>query len=989
MVISQESAQSAVRGEEKPHGALLAPYFLARVTGLSFSLMEQLQFSRTVAIVEELLSLENWFESQTEHLLEDLKAHFKRIEEREIQHKGLDLQRAIISQNGQKARKLSQIVASFLPEMLVQRCEEWTQYSLRRAELLVLGEPTLQAELIENRKKLRKWFCKEEFQQGLILSSDTLSKELHHYLDSPPERSNNRLRKAEEGLLSYFIRMATKTSPFSTFCSTSLGIWGEQDGQPDGIRVQTWEQQRHVRFHAGLLATIAYHLATCPEVRPYLRPALNTTLKWITQDVVTQSQGTDQVENVEKIEVFIQDKIRERKYTYQERLVRMRVNPLARELITAIEQANGTLTYQELLAQLVERLLSRGETQKDEQSKQKYSEALQQKAQQTLEYLTKHSVVALDLHIPAHEEDKLKFLIQRLIDIPGSWVADIRHALEQVHQLMSVYAHAPARECARLLPLIRDIVLHLCQEICARQESPWDVAKTIETIYPALILEDTTMPFAALTLKRKNWEPVLQDLQVLQEIAPVFDLGVITKMNMDLWAKEAFAEKSSHTEDLIGCHIRFWKEFMGNDELQQQWMHSHPQFIQLRTYQRSLLALLRQSIQQAQQERAQVARLDPQELHGFAQQFPDFLRPREALAYFGQCFFDQKQPSMVLNTAWTGPGTAFSRFSYLFQQVPMRGHDPQLPEDAARFVDVFREYITQLGHHHHVAYASIDETGDIDVNLHAPLTPYEILSPMSASQRAKEEQITLRDLYVRFHEEKQEYQIYSQRLNKQISPVHMGFSLLQMLPPLYQAMVTTTTHYPLLDLIALLESQISVEEKQQPRHYPRLALGSIILNRESWKVPAAMVPQREAGETSFDYFLKINRWRVASELPLASFRRIVADANKNPLPGFLTMEKQSSEQRAESSDSETPSKKVASQRSSRRLSNTLSKPFYMHFHNYFLVSLFGAITKNIPADATLSFEEVLPTPEQHLLKQGNESYASEFIFEMSMKIEKE
>src|SRR6185312_237767 len=113
----------------------------------------------------------------------------------------------------------------------------------------------------------------------------------------------------------------------------------------------TWQQQRTVRFHAGLLATIAHHLAARPEVRPYLYPALNTTLNRVTES------GPTQADEIEKIEIFTQEKVKESKYIYQERLVRIRINSLARELINAIEQAGGTRTYQEIVAQVVEQLL--------------------------------------------------------------------------------------------------------------------------------------------------------------------------------------------------------------------------------------------------------------------------------------------------------------------------------------------------------------------------------------------------------------------------------------------------------------------------------------------------------------------------------------------------------------------------------------------------------------------------------------------------------
>ncbi|HET8846663.1 MAG TPA: hypothetical protein VFN35_34695, partial [Ktedonobacteraceae bacterium] len=229
------------------------------------------------------------------------------------------------------------------------------------------------------------------------------------------------------------------------------------------------------------------------------------------------------------------------------------------------------------------------------------------------------------------------------------------------------------------------------------------------------------------------------------------------------------------------------------------------------------------------------------------------------------------------------------------------------------------------------------------------------------------------------------------RLNERILPVHMGFSLLQMLPPLYQAIVTTTTHYPLFDLITLLESQLSPEEKQQTRRYPRIALGHIILNRESWKIPAAQVPQREVGETSFNYFLKMNRWRVANDLPLEGFRRIAADSSENPpLPGFVRPAAKPQEPSTEAMEdfpdlpeSNEQKQKAKLKVASRRIPNTLSKPFYLHFQNYFLVSLLGTIARNLPEQTTLSLEEILPIPDQHLLKDANQSYSTEFVLEMS------
>src|SRR5579883_1385091 len=139
MVIHQEFTRSHQNRDSHQPEILLAPYFLMRVTGLPFSVMEEFQFPRTAAIIEEIIALENQFEGQKERMLEDLKAAFKRVPDKEVQHKGLDLQRAIVSHNGQKARRLLPFVLSSLPAPLAQTLEAWIGYSLRHTELLAQG----------------------------------------------------------------------------------------------------------------------------------------------------------------------------------------------------------------------------------------------------------------------------------------------------------------------------------------------------------------------------------------------------------------------------------------------------------------------------------------------------------------------------------------------------------------------------------------------------------------------------------------------------------------------------------------------------------------------------------------------------------------------------------------------------------------------------------------------------------------------------------
>ncbi len=748
MIIQQEQIDTHPMRTENHGDILLAPCFLMRVTGLPFSTVKQLQFPRTIGIINELLSIEAWQSEHNNALQDALRAKCKLLQEKELQHIGLDLQRAMASQNMAKVHKLLHLLAPHFPAELACSCEEWYKYSLRRHELSSSGEMILQEELTENRKRLRQIFRHDGFQHGLLLSSNTLYSELQNYLNTPAEKSNNRLRRAEEGLLSYFVRMATKTSPFSTFCNTTVGSWQQCSEYQSSslLTIQDWQQQRHIRLHPQLLNPIIQMLITRPEIRPYLRPRLNSTLRWITEGQPIEHPADAGMG--QRIEILVQDEVKGRKYSYQERLTRIRVNPHMRAIITCIQQHHGTLTYREIVDHVTDSLLPGI----DDAAQRSQTE---QKVVATLEVLAQQTFIVLDLRIPAHEDNKLRFLLDQLATIPGTWVIEMRHALKQIQQVLDSITSATAPELESLLSRLRDQIIGVCREIGSLHAPPWDLTETVNKIYPTLILEDATLPHSHVSLERQAWQPVLQDLTALQEIAPLLDLAAVAKINMDHWAREALAQLPSHSEDLITCHLRFWKEFMLNDEVQQRWKQQDPHFVQLRQQQRSLTTLLAERIQQAQQEQAHIVHIDPNELHQLAQSFPAFLRQRYPLAHFGQLFFEQGEPHMMLNAIWTGPGTAFSRFSYPFQHLTVPG-----TTDAAErktVTQAWRAYITELGQRYGLAYASIAETGGINVNTHCPLTPYEILFPLSISQHPQEEQLSLRELRVRLHAQTHEF----------------------------------------------------------------------------------------------------------------------------------------------------------------------------------------------------------------------------------------
>lgn len=934
MVTSQDVQATTARVRSQ---TLLAPYLLLRVTGLPFATVEQLPFPRTCALIDELIRLEQEIGEREEQLQEALRAHLRTVPAREIQHKGLDLRRALKTQNTPRVLTLLQAIRAQVPEALSQQIEHWCQLSARRADVLASGEPTLQAETCQNRQTLHQLFRAEAFQHGLLLSSETLYTELQHYLQLPVEKNNNRVRRTEEGLLSYLLRMATKTSPYSTFCGTMLGTWDEQGPPAAQIVPRDWQQSRIARPVSPLLSVLIDLLLACPRVRAHLCVSRNSTLHWLTRPAPEHNEWG-------KIEVLVLQKVKGRRFAYTERIARLRLNPLTSTLLTILEEAREPLTARHLQQQCVEHVLRLLPTAAAQ------GPLVEQQVARSLEHLVTHSALLLDLRIPVHEDDRLLCLITRLAAIPDPVVAEIRHSLMHLHHLIAHYGTAGNAEEARLLLAeIRRQVLAICRDLGAHQDPPFDPSEQVDRLYQTFIVEDLVFPRAHPTLARATWEPVLEDLRTLHQLAPLLDFGMRAKMHMDLWAAESLPEAA----DIVGCHLRFWQEFMPGRASSRERERTQARFVRLRALQQAFVRQLDEQVQRAQRAQARVLQLDEQALARLIQDFPPFLRRPDALAHFGQFFLENGEPRMVLNGTWTSPGAAFSRFTHPFAAA---GRDTLAGQ--------VRAYTAELGRRHQTVYASIAETGDINVNSHGRLTAYDILFPASCSQYASEQQLALRDLHATFDAHAGEFRIFSPRLNTRVTPLHLGFSLVRMLPPLYQGLVTTTERYPKFDLLTLLEARLSAEQKTSIRHYPRVVLGHVILNRECWKMPVEAIPVREAGETLFAFCVKLNRWRADIGLPVACFRRVIPDS-EIPL-----------------ADDE-PGEDEAREQTTRRLEKGLRKPFYLDFRNALLLSMFHTALKAFPPGTTVTFEEILPTPEQHLLSRDGQSYATECIFELS------
>jgi hypothetical protein len=89
-----------------------------------------------------------------------------------------------------------------------------------------------------------------------------------------------------------------------------------------------------------------------------------------------------------------------------------------------------------------------------------------------------------------------------------------------------------------------------------------------------------------------------------------------------------------------------------------------------------------------------------------------------------------------------------------------------------------------------------------------------------------------------------------------------------------------------LPILRLLETG---RDLTQPRRYPRIVLGAVVIARQRWLIPKRDLPLRMKGELDFAYALRVERWRRQFGLPNSVFIRTTLDPGavlfRSLLPG--------------------------------------------------------------------------------------------------------
>ncbi len=812
---------------------------IARVAGLPMEILLPLRFTQTMQVIDDLFALENRLQAQAEPLSDTLYHVIGTLADKKIKYYLMAMRRAIYQVQLPKAPGAD--VWAALPIELAGALNTWLGEMQMLVDLRARGQEILEREWVEKSATLQQLAQLELFQQGLILASTDLYEDMLRWVQNSSGDAPQHDRQLELGLLTYLSRMATKTSPFSTFMSSGRGHWVE-DG-PLLTSTPGWQRRSAVTLNWSIAQRVAAELARWPEIQAELPLHVNSSLLEDAAQVRFlgwKQAGTRTGETVMKL-------ANSPRMQQVHQLIRNATNP----------------SYAAIQREIVQ-----GYTPKD---------AVE--IQRGLAQLIEMGLLELDPGIPDLAGDYLAQLLSTLQPYHSQRVESIAALLQKVQTSLRNYA--------------------VTTQPTERYKLRETIYTTLESIYQQLGLperniaipannafyEDTLLDGSDVHCSLTSFDAALADLGLLQQLSALYDQNVPGRVAATAFFVDQYGEGASISL------LRFYEDFCREQAQVGGWRpgyrvsgsHLGQLFAHGAAHIPGLMAELDQ-IHDLQEEFAQtfmhpsfapgeVYQWNTPALSAFIARLPAFLTPPRSLAFSCQMLVREGAPQLVLNALRSGFGRSESHLHFLEARLDRSTPSRDMPGK-------------QEGE---PVWADILGVFGSNASLRIARTPYEITYPGTVSARPLDEQLPLNDLHTVHDPRTNHLRLVSHRLQREVLPVHLGLLDDRWQPPLYRFLLHLFSEGAVHALLPLLHlPDIEVLSAELPVHaYPRLYLGNLVLRRASWLVGTQHLPKREKGTSAFEYMLKVQRWLVAHHIPQECFARLPAADTKDRKPLYI------------------------------------------------------------------------------------------------------
>lgn len=328
-----------------------------------------------------------------------------------------------------------------------------------------------------------------------------------------------------------------------------------------------------------------------------------------------------------------------------------------------------------------------------------------------------------------------------------------------------------------------------------------------------------------------------------------------------------------------------------------------------------------------------------QTVRELAAQLPEPIRNRSvSQSYVGQIFDSERQPKFVINQVFGGYSGLLSRFLEI------------LPESQLQAIKEYLSRCSRSGY-----YAELPGVFGFNANLHPRMADHEVVVPPFAANWPETHKISVCDLTLVY--DKATHKVCFAGASGTIIDIwYQGFLIPSLMPQIQRFIAINNANGLNFYTIGTLFNCNLIKSDAITR-VPRVSVGNVVISRRMHLVPRHMVPSADLAP--FEFFMAIQTWREANQLPNEAFVRTfpIGDGKVAGVSSGIDW---------------------------NQVSFKDAKPFYVKFDDPRYVRLLARMLKRSGFDLTLT--EVLPKlDDQHVTVAGR-NHVAELHIELSRAV---
>lgn len=977
----------------------LFPYALIRLGGGSYEEWSKFSFPKSNDVVEEIYKLKLKQEHEKNVLCDNLFEFISNSKDPDVQNIVQNLRRDVFNERKLKNSKVNKAL-EVLPSALSEKLQSYILLLKELKEKEQSGGSFYIDELISGRKVLKALVNSEHLKKGLILSSRTLLNRLDSFQKRPVDKFRKKEHQVEQSLLQYLTRMYTKTSPFSTFTNLSVGAINEDKQGIEMTAINGQQVKGHIRLNNYLFkflmdllknyrpSYILFSLRCNPTVQSrgdhflyltnnnniesFQRIPYNPVVEHIIEVVQGYTEGIkfrdlikdlqDDIDaSAEEVESYIKQLI-------EFGLLEYNIGVSGIDPDWDIKLVDALLPQVEQGVKHIDELTERLQTIRKLGNKYAESDVfarpeLLQTAYDAFReiYMKIHEEAGL----PADERKTEKELIEEAKKKKEEEAKKKKEGQEQEEK--------------------KDKEEEKKEEVTFKHETSTHFSFKPEQMF----YEDTTREVHAF-LDKNEVTSIVASLNELLSHMRLFRGNEEEKDKMRAYFLNKYGEDKQI--DLLTFYEDYFREFKKpekeREEKKKQAIREKQKEVQERddAKENSLNAeelpendpVTDEVVSPEQQEKNErvkkwksVAKaklkesvqwnsdeininLEPVKQANKEVDFEETEGQPNSYGSFLQFYYEDGKLKASINGTFPGYGKMISRFLHIFD---------------GEITDEIRAWNEKQSKNESIFVEDCDASY-FNANLHPTLMPYEIWMPGGHNALPADRQLPITDFYIIYDKAGEVLNLIHKTSGKQAHVFDLGFQghmgrsqLFQLLEKFTKAEYLFTQ--PLTNIVNQLnapdEGEVDKEQsknsKQQPKEpeinvLPRIMYKDLlVLQRKSWFVPKALLPQRRPDDNDWEYFKNVNLWRRANDMPDEVFV-------------FVNTNRWGDEN--------------IDQESMKKLTRDDYKPQYVDFTNPLMVNLFEKLIDKVPG--SMKIVEMLPNSKQ-MLKIDNSRFVSEFVIQ--------